>query len=142
MHQKAPLVPEIIAQPARVVNTANIVVKMVEHVAFVNKFIYMVLSNILKIGMAVLLFLCIAPLPYGYYLFLRYAAMVIFTFLSLKTLHAGNSYEAILFFGLAMLFQPFIKVTLSKPLWNVVDVVVGVWLIWSVIQTTRSKKST
>jgi len=32
-------------------------------------------------------------------------------------------------FALAILFQPVVKISLGRFLWNVVDVIVGVWLI-------------
>lgn len=38
----------------------------------------------------------------------------------------------IVYVGLAILFQPLIKISLGRELWNIVDVIVGVGLIVSI----------
>ena len=44
---------------------------------------------------------------------------------------------AILYVGLAILFQPIIKVPLGRMMWNIVDVIVGVGLIASLFIQKR-----
>jgi hypothetical protein len=37
----------------------------------------------------------------------------------------------IIYIGLALLFQPFIKVVLGREIWNIIDVLVGLGLLIS-----------
>ena len=47
---------------------------------------------------------------------------------------------AITFGGLALLFQPFLKVALGRTTWNVVDVVVAVGLVMLWIEENKQRK--
>lgn len=42
---------------------------------------------------------------------------------------------AITFASLAVLFQPFIKIALGRTMWNIIDVVVAVVLVWMVVRS-------
>ena len=83
----------------------------------------------IEIILAVLLLLCLAPMPYGYYQFVRFVAMVVFAVMAYRYYEEKKNQLAIVFGALALLFQPFIKVALGKAMWNVVDVVVAIALI-------------
>ena len=89
-------------------------------------------TKIIKIALAVFLFLCLAKMPYGYYEFVRFIAMVGFAYLAITSNVKTRQNEVFIFVGLAILFQPFFKIALGRELWNVVDLVVGVGLIASV----------
>lgn len=83
----------------------------------------------LLIIMAVLLLVCLAPMPYGYYQLVRFIAMVSFAYLAYdyyKLNKVGVSYA---FVALALLFQPFLKIALGRVMWNIVDVIVATFLI-------------
>lgn len=83
----------------------------------------------LLIIMAVLLLVCLAPMPYGYYQLVRFIAMVAFAYLAYdyyKLNKVGISYS---FVALTLLFQPFLKIALGRVMWNVVDVIVATFLI-------------
>lgn len=88
--------------------------------------------NLLKISLAILLFLCLANMPYGYYQFVRFAAMLVFAILAYDAAERKAGIEVILCIGLALLFQPFVKVALGRTMWNIVDVIVAICLIASV----------
>jgi len=47
---------------------------------------------------------------------------------------------AIIYIGLAILFQPISKIALGREVWNIVDVVVGSLLIISVVYELRTVK--
>ncbi len=79
--------------------------------------------------MAVLLLLCLAPMPYGYYQLVRFVAMVAFAVMAWNYYEKKHEGWAIAFGALALLFQPFIKIALGRTIWNVVDVVVAVLLV-------------
>lgn len=85
--------------------------------------------NHLKLLLAALLLLCLAPMPYGYYQLVRIVAMIAFAVMAYQYYERKAMPLAITFAGLALLFQPFIMVALGRTMWNVVDVMVAVGLI-------------
>lgn len=85
--------------------------------------------NYLKFIMAILLLLCLAPMPYGYYQLVRVVAMIAFAIMAYQYYEKEKVSLVIIFCGLCLLFQPFIKVALGRVMWNVVDVVVAIGLV-------------
>ena len=79
--------------------------------------------------LAVLLLLCLAPMPYGYYGFVRFVAMVSFGVMSYTYYKKKNETLAVVFCALVLLFQPYFKVALGRTIWNIVDVVVAIGLV-------------
>lgn len=90
------------------------------------------MDKIIKIGLAILLFLCLADMPYGYYQFVRFIGLVGFAILAYQANQQNNQTVAIIYGALALLFQPFFKISLGRELWNVIDVVVGLGLLVSI----------
>jgi hypothetical protein len=93
----------------------------------------------LKIALAVLFFLCLLDMPYGFYQLVRFVALAGFAILAYKANEQGQKTEAIIYVCLAILFQPLIKIALGRELWNVVDVVVGIGLILSLFIKPKAK---
>jgi hypothetical protein len=87
--------------------------------------------NIIKFFLAILLFICLLDMPYGYFQLVRYASLIGFLMLAFNSYHSGNGRMAVVYVCLAILFQPFFKIALGRALWNIVDVFVGVWLLIS-----------
>lgn len=85
------------------------------------KYLYIILS--------VLLLLCLAHMPYGYYQLIRFIAMFGFGIMAYHYYSREQNGLGTAFVALAVLFQPFLKIALGRTLWNVVDVVVAVFLI-------------
>ena len=85
--------------------------------------------NYLKLLLAALLLLCLAPMPYGYYQLVRIVAMIGFAVMAYQYYEKEAMPLAITFGGLALLFQPFVKVALGRSMWNVIDVIVAVGLL-------------
>ena len=56
--------------------------------------------NLLKITLAILFFLCLANMPYGYYEFIRFIAMVGFVCLGYKSYEEGNKSLAFIYAAL------------------------------------------
>ena len=97
------------------------------------------MDKLIKIVLAVLFFLCLFDMPYGYFQFVRMAGLVGFLYLAYEA-HQNKKQEAlILFIGLAILFQPFLKISLGRTIWNIVDVVVGIGLILSSLNTKKKQ---
>lgn len=98
-------------------------------------------KSIIKIVLALLFFLCLLYMPYGFYQFVRFSALIAFGILSFDSYKNGFTYQMILYLVLALLFQPFIKVALGRSLWNILDVIIGIGLILSIILEKNKKKS-
>ena len=88
--------------------------------------------KITKILLAVLFFICLAKMPYGYYQFIRFIALIGFVYLSYKSFEDGSKFVSFIFAALAILFQPLFKIDLGRNIWNIVDVIVGIGLIISI----------
>ena len=88
-------------------------------------------EGIIKLIMAVAMIICLLPMPYGYYQMVRVGSALGFSYLAYN-LKSGESNMLWVYIGLAFLFQPVIKISLGRTLWNIVDLVVGIWLILSV----------
>ena len=89
--------------------------------------------NNIKLIHAILLFSCLLPFwEYGFFQFIRFISMLLFGLYAFKEYEAGNKPKVWIYVALAILFQPLVKISLGRLLWNVVDVVVGVWLILNV----------
>ena len=88
-------------------------------------------NKIIKLILTILLFACLLDFPYGYYQFVRFAALVGFGYLAFKSNEQGYKNEAFVYLALAVLFQPFIKIALGRTIWNIVDVIVGIGLFVS-----------
>lgn len=90
--------------------------------------------------LAVLMLLCLAPMPYGYYMLVRFVAMVAFGIMAYRFYVNNKTIAAVVFGMLALLFQPIYKIALGRTLWNVVDVLVAVLLIGLFLLEKRLEK--
>ena len=98
-------------------------------------------TKIIKIILAVLFFICLANMPYGYFQLVRFIALVGFAILGYQANQQGRETEMIIYAGLALLFQPFFKIAPGRQMWNIVDVVVGIALILSIFLKRKVSKS-
>lgn len=96
------------------------------------------MHNAIKILLALLLLLCLAEMPYGYYQLVRFVALIGFAFLAYHAHQAGNKTEAFIYGAVALLFQPFIKIALGRTIWNGIDVIVGIGLLISIFRKPKS----
>jgi uncharacterized protein DUF6804 len=99
------------------------------------------IHKVIKIALAILFFLCLLRMPYGYYQFVRFSALVGFTVLAYQMMKNQNKTEMIIYIGLAILFQPLIKIALGREIWNVVDVIVGLGLTASIFIVHNNPKT-
>jgi hypothetical protein len=97
------------------------------------------LSNTTKIILAILFFLCLIDLPYGFYQFVRFFGLIGFSILVYQANQYGRQTEMIIYGGLALLFQPFFKIALGREIWNVVDVIVGIGLLVSIFIRAKTE---
>lgn len=91
----------------------------------------------IQIITAIALLLCLAPMPYGYYIFIRFGAMVAFAVMAYFYWQKGEKPISVAFGALALLFQPFCKVALGRAMWNIVDVAIAILLIVLIIKADK-----
>jgi len=97
------------------------------------------MERAIKIILAILFFICLADMPYGYYQFVRFAGLIGFVILAHKAHEQDRQTEMIIYGGLALFFQPFFKIALGRQIWNIVDVIVGLGLIFSMFIKTKKQ---
>ena len=79
--------------------------------------------------LAAMFLLCLAPMPIGYFSLVRLVAVISFGVMAYKSYVAKKEIFAWTFGILALLFQPFFKITLGRTVWNIIDVVVAIGFI-------------
>ena len=94
----------------------------------------------LYIILAALMLLCLAPMPYGYYMLVRFVAMVVFGVMAYQYYLRQKTVATVVFVVLALLFQPIYKIALGRVTWNVIDVLVAVLLIALFVLEKRLEK--
>ena len=99
----------------------------------------MKINNAIKVVLAILFFLCLVDMPYGFYQLVRFAGLIGFVILAYQAYEQRNQAVMILYGSLALLFQPFFKIALGRQMWNIVDVVIAIGLIASIF--IKQKKS-
>ena len=87
---------------------------------------------LIKIGLAGLLLFCLADFPYSYYQFVRFLSFVGFGLMAYDAYEQKKQLNLFLWIALALLFQPFLKVSLGRNLWNIVDLFVAIGLLASI----------
>ena len=92
--------------------------------------------------LAILMLMCLAPMPYGYYMLVRFVAMVAFGLMAYQYYSRHKAIAATVFSVLALLFQPIYKIALGRVTWNVIDVLVAVFLIALFVLEKRMEKKT
>ena len=93
----------------------------------------------IKLFLAAILLLCLIPFPYGYYLFVRYAATFGFGILAFQA-YASKRPKVVLYLILSFLFQPFYKVHFDRSYWLLIDLLVAAWLIYDVYYKKSSNE--
>ena len=68
-------------------------------------------------------------MPYGFYQTVRFAALVGFAVLAYQASERENKTEMIIYVCLAILFQPLLKISFGREVWNIIDIIVGIGLI-------------
>ena len=88
---------------------------------------------IFKNILAILFLLWIFKMPYSYYQFLRFTAF--FGFLYFAKEDKSNNLLMTFWIISAFLVNPFYKLWLTKPIWNIIDI------LWSIILITSNLKN-
>jgi hypothetical protein len=78
---------------------------------------------------AAMLFIGAAPLPYGYYTLLRFVGCGVFALAAYVSFNRGGKSLPWVFVLFTIVFNPLVKIHLSKGLWALVDVAAGLLLL-------------
>jgi len=101
-----------------------------------------------QVVLAIIMALCLLEMPYGYYTIVRFLSMIVFGVMAgwhaLECCEAGKDKKiakviTIVSGVLALLFQPIVKISLGRGLWNFLDIVAALFLIGVVIWETYRK---
>lgn len=73
-------------------------------------------------------------MPYSYFQVVRFIGMLGFALLAYYDFQKNQTINSgvIIYVGLALLFQPFIKVALGRTVWNIVDIIISIYLLISI----------
>lgn len=83
----------------------------------------------IEIAGAIVLLLCLLPMPYGYFTIARVVMMIISIYLAFIYLSKNKTELVITFAIIAVLFQPFYKLALGRGVWMYVDIAVAIFLL-------------
>lgn len=97
------------------------------------------MKPIIKLCIAILLLLCLADMPYGFYEIVRFAAAAAFAYMSYEYFKSKRDGLGFTFAALALLFQPFFKIALGRVIWNLVDIIVAIGLFYLIIKAFKKK---
>lgn len=94
----------------------------------------------IKIILAIALLICLLPMPYGYYILIRYVSTIIFCIMAYNCFSQNQKELCIIYVVLATLFQPILKLPLGREVWNFVDVSVAMFLIYLFLKERYEKR--
>jgi multisubunit Na+/H+ antiporter MnhB subunit len=95
------------------------------------------MEKLTKIILPILLLLCLLDMPYGFYQFVRFAAMVGFGYLAYSAKERNRKNEMFIYIA----FQPFMKIALGRTIWNIVDVITAIGLLVSALTDDKKLKT-
>jgi hypothetical protein len=92
------------------------------------------MTKLLKVILIILFIGCLFDMPYGYFQMVRFLAMCIFIFLNLKE---NNQNWKWFWIGSAILINPFFKIYFGRLIWNIMDVIWAVTLVFSLFANLK-----
>ena len=92
----------------------------------------------IKLLLALLFLLCLLDMPYGYFMLVRFVALIGFGYLAFQANEESQKKLSFVYIALAFLFQPFFKISLGREIWNIVDVIVAIGLIVSIFYKPKA----
>jgi len=95
--------------------------------------------NVVTVVSIFMLFLAIARLPYGYYIFLRWVVCATALFSAWTAYEYKCKFWVFVMGGIAILFNPIIPVYLTKDIWVIIDLIVAILFLVSIF-TIRPKR--
>ena len=93
----------------------------------------------IKILLIVLFILCLFDWQYGFYQFVRFIGMIGFGILAYNE-YEKNTNLFLIWLSSLILINPFFKIALGKEIWNVVDIVWVVIILYSLLNRKHEIK--
>ena len=87
----------------------------------------------IKLLLIVLFILCLFDWQYGFYQFVRFFGMIGFGVLAYSE-YEKNSNLFLVWISSMILINPFFKIALGREIWNIVDIVWVIILIYSILK--------
>lgn len=97
------------------------------------------IENIIKVVLTILFIGCLLDMPYGYFQLTRFLGMIGFGILAYNQ-YTKNQAWFIVWLASAILINPIIKMSLGREIWNVVDILWAIILIYSIISGYLKKQ--
>jgi len=91
-----------------------------------------ILFLILRVISALILFIAIADMPYGYYRFVRLFTFAVCSYSLYKAYSIKNKTFSWIFGIIAIVFNPIYPLYLGKELWQIVDAISGIIILVSI----------
>ena len=91
---------------------------------------------------SIMMLIAVLPLPYGYYTFLRWATCGVGVFIAFQAYRWGRIWATWLFGAIAVLFNPFVPIYLTKEIWQPINILCGLLLGVSTILLGESETKT
>lgn len=79
--------------------------------------------------LALFIFIAVLQLPYGYYEVLRFVVCLGVVFIVAKEWNSLDTTTKVILVVIAILFNPFSPIYLSKMIWLVIDLITGQYLL-------------
>jgi hypothetical protein len=97
------------------------------------------MKTVIKFALAVILFIALARLPYGYYEFARLVACVAFIYFAYAEFQRKQQITGIACMVGAILFNPIFKIHLPRETWQGIDVIIAILLlVWAFSEKQKS----
>lgn len=96
-------------------------------------------SVVVRIVLIILFLLCLIDFPYGFYQFVRFVGAFGLSYLAYESYQKDEKRDFYILIFLALLFQPFMKISLGRELWNIVDVIVSIYLLVGINQIIKNR---
>jgi hypothetical protein len=88
-----------------------------------------------------MLLFALTNMPYGFYMLLRVVACAYFIFVALRLKHAGSSPAISVAWFFAILYNPLLKIHLSRGVWEVVNLITilaCVYMAWHMLKGAQT----
>jgi hypothetical protein len=95
-------------------------------------------TRAIKITLAILFASCLLDWQYGYYQLVRFLGMIGFGYLAWDAYNNKEITYAYIYGLSAVLINPIFKIALGRTLWNVVDVIWAVFLVYTLLNEKRA----
>ena len=93
--------------------------------------------NLVKISLSILFLLCLLDWQYGFYQLVRFLGMIGFGILAYNEYEENKNWFVVWISSL-ILINPFFKIALGRELWNIVDVIWVILLLFSIYKKNKN----